>query len=112
MIKVFFHRKDGVIYKFHGKGHAGAGEHGDDVVCAAVSMSLQQTATGILEYLELKPKFEMKDGFLSIDLENTDLKSRELELNAILETMYVMMIEMEKQYPEFLKVVEKEVNNV
>jgi len=112
MIEVFFHRKDGVIYKFYGKGHAGAGKRGEDVVCAAISMSFQQTATGILEYLELKPKFDMKDGFLSIDLKDTDLKNRELELNAILETMYIMMIEMEKQYPEFLKVVEKEVNNV
>jgi hypothetical protein len=109
MIKVFFHRKDGRINKFYGEGHAEAGEYGEDVVCAAVSMSLQQTAVGILKYLKLKPEMNMKDGFLSIDLKQTDLNCRELELDAILETMFIMMQEMEKQYPDYVKVVEKEV---
>ena len=37
MTKVVFFRSGGVFYGFEEKGHAGYGEYGDDVLCAALS---------------------------------------------------------------------------
>lgn len=109
MVKVFIERKNGKIIEFYGKGHANYSEYGEDIVCAAISAVTQQTALGIIKYLKLKPKMEMKDGFLRINLRElqlSDQKRRELDI--LLETMELMLKEIKKEHPKHLKLIEKE----
>ena len=108
MIKIFIFRKSGEIIGFSGKGHANFDEYGKDIVCSAVSTATQQAVVGILGYLKLNPKVGNKDGYLSLDLKNCEIKDKRRELNAILESMYIMLKEIEKIYPKNLKIIEKE----
>ncbi|BDU51023.1 ribosomal-processing cysteine protease Prp [Haliovirga abyssi] len=108
MIKVTIYRKNGEITGFSGNGHANFEEYGKDIVCSAVSTAMQQAVVGILGYLKLNPKVGNRDGFLKLDLKNCKISEKNRELNAILESMYIMLKEIEKIYPKNLKIIEKE----
>jgi hypothetical protein len=116
-------RRDGKIIKFYGHGHTGHASTGEDIVCAAISASTQQTAFGILNYLHVPCHLGQNDetGFLYLDLDmqaegsNKSLKeynelidSKRDQLDALLETMVIMLREIEKEYPNNLEIIEKE----
>lgn len=103
-------RKNGKIMRFYGKGHAGYADYGNDIVCAAVSALTQHTAFGILSYLKIDADFSTKDGFLDLNLENCTLKEKEREnADVLLETLFITLKSIEKEYSENFKLVEKEV---
>jgi len=116
-------RKKNKIVKFYGHGHTGHASIGEDIVCAAISASSQQTAMGILNYLNIPCHIGQNDetGFLYLDLEiqaegsnkslneyNEIIGEKRRELDALLETMLVMLREIEKEYPNKLAIIEKE----
>ncbi|MGM0507761.1 MAG: ribosomal-processing cysteine protease Prp [Fusobacteriota bacterium] len=112
MVEIFLVEKNGKIFKFYGEGHAGYAVKGEDIVCAAVSAVIQHTAYGILEYLNLKPELQMRDGFLYLDLSGVNISDKERELNALLETLRITLKEIEKEHPNHMKLIEKEVTDV
>lgn len=116
-------RKKNKIVKFYGHGHTGHASIGEDIVCAAISASSQQTAMGILNYLNIPCHVGQNDesGFIYLDLEiqaersnkslneyNKLVEKKRVELDALLETMLVMLREIEKEYPNNLEIIEKE----
>ena len=116
-------RKNGKIVKYYGQGHSGFASVGEDIVCAAISASSQQTAFGILNFLKIPAHVGQNDetGFLYVDLEmiakeanisseifNELVEKNRESLDALLETMLIMLKEIEKQYPKNLKIFEKE----
>lgn len=118
-----FERKNGKIIKFYGYGHTDYGSIGEDIVCAALSASSQQTAMGILNYLEVPCHIGQNDetGFLYLDLEtkaenssqsleeyNNLVSKNRSQLDILLETMLIMLREIEREYPNNLKIIEKE----
>lgn len=106
-IKIF--RKNGKIVKYKATGHVGHAPHGEDVICAAVSAVLQFPIAGIDEVLEIYPRLEMSDdALIYVDFNGVDLKGQERELNTLLESMYIMIRTLTEQYPQYLKLVEKE----
>ena len=70
MTKVEIFRKNGSIIGYKANGHSGYSEQGSDIICSAISTSMQMTLAGIQEVLKLKPKFKLNDGFLDVDLKN------------------------------------------
>ena len=70
MIKVEIFRKNGSIVGYKASGHSGYSEQGSDIICSAISTSMQMTLAGIQEVLKLEPKFKMSDGFLDVDLKD------------------------------------------
>jgi hypothetical protein len=111
------------VIKYYGHGHTGYAEHGEDIVCASISAVSQQTALGILNVLNVPAHVEMnaEDGFLLVDIinkhDNSSISSDEYnslvsqnreKIDVLMETMVVMLREIEKQYPEYLKIIEKE----
>ena len=70
MTKVEIFRKNGSIVGYKANGHSGYSEQGSDIICSAISTSMQMTLAGIQEVLKLKPKFKLNDGFLDVDLKN------------------------------------------
>ena len=107
MTKVEIFRKNGNIIGYKASGHSGYSEQGSDIICSAISTSLQITLIGIQEVLKLKVDFKINDGFLDVDLKNISL-DKLTQTNILTETMAIFLKELTKQYPKYIRLVEKE----
>ena len=107
MTKVEIFRKNGNIIGYKASGHSGYSEQGSDIICSAISTSLQMTLAGIQEVLKLEPKFKMNDGFLDVDLKNIS-QDKLTQTNILTEAMAIFLKELTKQYPKYIRLVEKE----
>ena len=107
MIKVEIFRKNGNIIGYKASGHSGYSEQGSDIICSAISTSLQMTLIGIQEVLKLKVDFKINDGFLDVDLKNISL-DKLTQTNILTEAMAIFLKELTKQYPKYIRLVEKE----
>lgn len=111
------------VIKYYGHGHTGYAEHGEDIVCASISAVSQQTVLGIINVLNIPVYVSLNadDGFLLVDItrknDNSSMSSEEYnhmisenrdKVEVLMETMVIMLREIEKQYPEYLKIIEKE----
>jgi uncharacterized protein YsxB (DUF464 family) len=110
MTTIRIYRKNGKIIRYRSYGHSGYNVTGHDIVCAALSMILQTPLGGMHDVLHLDPQYILDDdGYLDVNMENIWDKNRMKEADVLLETMYVMLKELIKEYPKNLKLVEKEV---
>ena len=107
MTKVEIFRKNGNIIGYKASGHSGYSEQGIDIICSAISTSLQMTLIGIQEVLKLKVDFKINDGFLDVDLKNISL-DKLTQTNILTEAMAIFLKELTKQYPKYIRLVEKE----
>ena len=107
MTKVEIFRKNGNIIGYKASGHSGYSEQGSDIICSAISTSLQMTLIGIQEVLKLKVDFKINDGFLDVDLKNISL-DKLTQTNILTEAMAIFLKELNKQYPKYIRLVEKE----
>ena len=106
MTKVEIFRKNGNIIGYKASGHSGYSEQGSDIICSAISTSLQMTLIGIQEVLKLKVDFKINDGFLDVDLKNISL-DKLTQTNILTEAMAIFLKELTKQYPKYIRLVEK-----
>ena len=107
MTKVEIFRKNGNIIGYKASGHSGYSEQGSDIICSAISTSLQMTLIGIQEVLKLKVDFKINDGFLDVDLKNIS-QDKLTQTNILTEAMAMFLKELTKQYPKYIRLVEKE----
>ena len=107
MTKVEIFRKNGNIIGYKASEHSGYSEQGSDIICSAISTSLQMTLIGIQEVLKLKVDFKINDGFLDVDLKNISL-DKLTQTNILTEAMAIFLKELTKQYPKYIRLVEKE----
>ena len=107
MTKVEIFRKNGNIIGYKASGHSGYSEQGSDIICSAISTSLQMTLIGIQEVLKLKVDFKINDGFLDVDLKNISL-DKLTQTNILTEAMAIFLKELTKQYPKYIRLAEKE----
>ena len=107
MTKVEIFRKNGNIIGYKASGHSGYSEQGSDIICSAISTSLQMTLIGIQEVLKLKVDFKINDGFLDVDLKNIS-QDKLTQTNILTEAMALFLKELTKQYPKYIRLVEKE----
>ncbi|EFE86188.1 ribosomal-processing cysteine protease Prp [Fusobacterium periodonticum] len=107
MTKVEIFRKNGNIIGYKASGHSGYSEQGSDIICSAISTSLQITLIGIQEVLKLKVDFKINDGFLDVDLKNIS-QNKLTQTNILTESMAMFLKELTKQYPKYIRLVEKE----
>ena len=91
---------DGRIAGFSVEGHSGTAASGEDVVCAGVSAVTETALLGIGKYLDRDVDYRIKKGSLFVQLndEPDDLTE------AILRTMFMGLIEIEKLCPAAVKV--------
>ena len=106
MTKVEIFRKNGNIIGYKASGHSGYSEQGSDIICSAISTSLQMTLIGIQEVLKLKVDFKINDGFLDVDLKNIS-QDKLTQTNILTEAMAIFLKELTKQYPKYIRLVEK-----
>ena len=107
MTKVEIFRKNSNIIGYKASGHSGYSEQGSDIICSAISTSLQMTLIGIQEILKLKVDFKINDGFLDVDLKNIS-QDKLTQTNILTEAMAIFLKELTKQYPKYIRLVEKE----
>ena len=102
MVKVNIYRdSNGNIISYNVSGHAGVAEAGHDIVCSAVSALTQAPLIGLEQYLKLKPQYTVDEesGIFTLKLNEADSRTQ-----AILETMYLALQSVERQFPQYVKV--------
>lgn len=109
MINVSIYNKASYIVGFKVTGHSGFAEHGNDIVCAAVSVLTMTAFNGITEILKLKPKYICKDGHLEMMLSDNLSADLKEDTNLILKTMTLGLKDIASQYPKYVKFKNQEV---
>ena len=104
MIRINFYRSNDLITGFECKGHSMSAEHGQDVICAFVSSACFMTANTITEVIGLEADAAATNGYMRLDI-----KSSPKDAQDILNGMYLHITELEKEYPENIKVITTEV---
>ncbi|SCY15321.1 ribosomal-processing cysteine protease Prp [Alkaliphilus peptidifermentans] len=110
MISISIYRNEiNEICQFNISGHAQAAAHGEDIVCAAVSVLGQTTIIGLHEILKIDIEFKINNGFLQCKIpKNITVKQRQ-EANILLETMVMGLKNIKLGYSEYIDIHDKEV---
>jgi len=98
MIKISYKIVDDKIVNLHSTGHAGYAEHGEDIVCSAVSAVLIGGLTNLSS--EKNFKILVKKG----EVEITALNEVNEHDQIVLETMIVQLRKIEESYSKFMRI--------
>lgn len=106
MIRSVFYRETGTIVEFTVDGHAGWGDYGDDIVCAAVSALAQSALIGIEEVLQLPAIVKIDDdtGHLACRLPAVMPPEQRYAATVLLETLLRSLRSVEAGYPDHVHI--------
>ncbi len=90
----------GLLAGYEVSGHAGAGTHGNDLVCAALSLLSTTCANALESVAGEKPTVAQRDGYLRVTLKPIQLNPDAL---AILKTFQQGAQDLEQAYPEHVR---------
>lgn len=98
----FFRDARGRLCGVSARGHADFADHGDDVVCAAVSAILQATRLGLSEYAQADVAVRQEPGELWLEWREDE---RDLEsVRAIVVTAELAVAQIARRYPNHVRV--------
>ena len=101
MIRVSIERDSrGKIRGFSAKGHASSGPSGQDIVCAAVSVLTDSVFLGLDRHLQRDLEWSAASGDISVRLKDDPDELTE----AILSTLVLGLSEIQKIYPDKLRI--------
>ena len=103
MIKVKFYKNGDLLTGFKCKGHSGTAESGSDVICAFVSSACYMAANTVTEVMGLDADAADTDGYMRLNIKASPKKAQD-----ILNGMRLHLTELEKQYPNTVKVITEE----
>ena len=95
-----FTKSDGKITGFSVAGHSGTAERGQDIVWAGVSSLTQTALLGLVEYLHREVVYDVASGKLLVELKGSPDDLTE----AILQSMLLGLIEIQKLSPEAVRI--------
>ncbi len=101
----FFADRDGLLTGYHISGHSGFAESGQDIICAFVSSAAYMTANTITDVMGIDAEAQVSDG----DMRFMVAKKDAARCRDALEGLRLHLLSTEEQYPEFLKVINTEV---
>lgn len=101
--------QNGAIVGFVAKGHTGYAEHGQDIVCAAVSAITQTAVIGITDLVDCPCAVDVSDGELHFMLDVSVMGAQLEKAELILKAMLLGLRSIEKEYSNYLKIKEREV---
>lgn len=96
----FFFGNDGLINGFSLSGHSGSAPKGEDIICSAVSSPAYMTVNTLTEIMALNPEVIENDGLMTVKLNSVDAAKAADILNGL----RLHIEELEKMYPEYIKV--------
>ena len=85
---------------FESKGHSGVAESGSDVICAFVSSACYMAANTVTDIIGLPAEAADADGYMRLSITGRPDKAQD-----ILNGMRLHLAELEKQYPDRIKVI-------
>lgn len=100
MIKVVFEREGDSILGFRSRGHAGAADPGEDIVCSAVSALLFSVVNTLDHYHVLMDVKVVEKGFLSCEIKEDGKRNKEVQ--AILKVAEIGITGIVQEYSEFI----------
>lgn len=110
---VLFRDSEHNIVGYTAEGHSGYGEHGEDIVCAAISVLTQTALLSLNRVCEIREKdieFELEDGYIRAMI-NGDIEAKAREkVNVVLRSMIVGLESVAEQYPDFITLKYREVD--
>lgn len=108
MISVRFFQSEAGWHGFSAKGHAGFADHGEDIVCAAVSALTQTTVLGLTQVvgLECQIAVDEREGSLDCLLPGGLAGEHWQQAQLILEVLYTGLKATEKEYKRYVSVKE------
>jgi uncharacterized protein YsxB (DUF464 family) len=104
MIRINFTKRDELITGFECKGHSNSAEAGKDIICAFVSSACYMTANTITEIIGADANSTATDGYMRLEI-----KGSPIDCQDILNGMVLHLTELEKDYPDNIKVIFTEV---
>ena len=96
MIRAVFDIPNG---SFTIKGHSGSAEHGQDIVCAAVSSAAFMAVNTITEILGQDVDAKVSDGYMKISLSGANKAASD-----ILKGLMLHISELANEYPDFIRI--------
>lgn len=109
-IEICYHGSS--IKGFTVNGHADYAPEGQDIVCAGVSAITQTALIGLLNHLEVKPRYKINKGnlevFLADDISNEDFDKAQI----ILSTMLAGLQSLQESYSEHVQLEIRRCKNV
>ena len=100
-----FLRAGKTLLGFDISGHSGAGDRGEDVVCAAISSAAYLTANTITDVCAVEADTVVQDGQMTVRVAAKDAA----RCQDILKGFQLHMEQLEQQYPHHIQVTNLEV---
>ena len=89
------------------EGHAGYGEYGTDIVCAAVTTVAMTTVNGLTDVVKISLTPEVREGYLSCYLPEKLSDTERREADVLLESMVLTLQNLVSQYGEYIRLREE-----
>ena len=106
MTKCEFFTEGDRITGFTVSGHSGYAEHGQDIVCAAISAVVTMAEATINDVCGAKAKVRVKEEDARITLTLPASCDEEETVQAVLAGMLVTLCNMRDDYPDYIEVME------
>lgn len=106
MIKIEFYSGVNGLCGFEADGHANLSDNGDDLLCAFVSSACLMAANTITDVIGLDADAQSQDGYLKLMILENAVGAQD-----ILNGLKLHMTELQKEYPQNIKVIYRRCNN-
>ncbi len=107
MIEISVHREAGKVRGFSVTGHARFAPHGEDLVCAAVSMLAQSVLLGLHHHVGIAIDYHIDEatGGLSCRLPEKITPEQYQMAEAVIATMVLGCQNLQETYPQHVRVI-------
>lgn len=106
MIKIEFYSGINGLCGFEAQGHSMRADSGEDIICAFVSSACLLAANTITDIIGLDADAQSEDGYLKLMILENAAPAQD-----ILKGLRLHLTELEKDYPENIKVIHRRCNN-
>ncbi|NEW63267.1 ribosomal-processing cysteine protease Prp [Granulicatella sp. zg-ZJ] len=107
MIQIIFKKNEKNKWvSFEITGHAQFAEHGEDIVCAAVSALAITTCNGIEHIAKYQPIIDIEEefgGYMYVEVLDDLTNDQHYITQTLLENLYLGLCEISKEYPDFVQ---------
>src|SRR5690625_1280009 len=109
MIEVIVFRKNNEIQAFKISGHAESGPYGYDLVCAGVSAVSFGAVNAAMELCNIELFITQADdgGYLNVEIPPSISVEKLMQVRLIFETMIISLQTIEREYRQFIQIIDK-----
>ncbi len=102
---VFYKNKKGDFLGFEAKGHAGGGEAGFDIYCAAISAITQTACIGLQDVCNVNAKITIRDGYLKAVV--SDKEAEKESCQVVFKTLSLGLQSFKEENPKYIQIFEE-----